>query len=322
MTSRVSSTMKAYIYDCKLPSSMRFSNEVPKPSCGPNSLLIRVKAAAINPVDYKIPKIPILGHIKNGKPVGIDFSGVVETVGQHVQNFKVGDPVFGLATSGSLAEYCTAEPHKIYLKPESISFTDAASLPTAAVTSLQSLRAGGNGPRILIVGASGGCGAYGVQLAKAVGAEHVVGISSNDKFVHSMGADRNVNYKESDVKIALQGSQFDMIYDTVTSPDDPDYEKMVRCFLKPGGKYIAINGQASDWLRKLVPFVWQRSNYELVLTNQDSADLQLLARFISEGKLKPVIESEQNLWEPGALESTFTSLQARRSKGKKVFTVD
>ena len=138
------------------------------PSCGRSEVLLKVKAGAINPVDYKMGRL--LGSV-----AGLDVAGVVEKVGDKVTQLKVGDEVFGIV-AGSLADYTVAKPETLSLKPAALSFAEAAAMPTTYLTSLQSIRdAGGlkEGGRVLVLGASGGCGVAAVQIAKAMGAgEH------------------------------------------------------------------------------------------------------------------------------------------------------
>ena len=135
------------------------------PSCGHSEVLLKVKAGAINPVDYKAGRF--LGPV-----VGLDVAGVVEKVGDKVTQLKVGDEVFG-SCAGSLADYAVTKPESLGLKPAALSFAEAAAMPCAYLTSLQSIRdAGGlkEGGRVLVLGASGGCGVAAVQIAKAMGA--------------------------------------------------------------------------------------------------------------------------------------------------------
>ena len=142
-----------------------------------------MKAAAINPVDYKLPRSVA------GKVVGFDVSGVIEKVGADVKDFQVGDDVFGSVSvvnreSGSLAEYAVLKMDGVAKKPEWLSFQHAAALPIAYLTGYQSLQMGNvkEGSSVLVIGASGGCGVAGVQLANAMGATRIVGICSGKNF--------------------------------------------------------------------------------------------------------------------------------------------
>ena len=132
------------------------------PTCGRGEVLIRVKAAAINPVDYKLGRM--LGSV-----VGLDVAGVVESVGNNVTSLKVGDEVFG-GVSGSLAEFAVGKPESLGKKAKCLSFVEAAAMPIAYMTSLQSLRDAGNlkpGSQVLIIGASGGL-CFTLGIAKSL----------------------------------------------------------------------------------------------------------------------------------------------------------
>ena len=147
--SAIPSKMRAAIWGWTGGASFDQSFKVP--SCGRNEVLIRVKAAAINPVDYKLGRM--LGSV-----VGLDVAGVIESVGSNITSLKVGDEVFG-GVSGSLAEFAVGKPESLGKKAKCLSFVEAAAMPIAYMTSLQSLRDAGNlqpGSRVLIIGASGG----------------------------------------------------------------------------------------------------------------------------------------------------------------------
>merc|ERR1719348_2235898 len=183
--------MKACI---RTSSGPAFTDSHYRPSDSPGSgeLLIKIKAAAINPVDYKVPKM-MLGPI-----MGLDFAGVVEAVPDTEISFKIGDEVFG-TTKGSMTEYALCKAATTALKPSEFSCEEAAALPTAYITALQGLRDKGSikeGDRVLVIGASGGCGLAGVHLAKALGAEEVVGVCSgrNKELVLGQGATKVVDY--------------------------------------------------------------------------------------------------------------------------------
>jgi NADPH:quinone reductase-like Zn-dependent oxidoreductase len=310
--------MKALLYSSLPPHSMSFS-DIPVPSASPGKLLIKVHAAAINPVDYKLASMPVVGWFKRGSGVGLDFSGTVEAVPKdHSGPFKLGDEVYGNST-GTLAEYCLADPGEISGKPKGMGHAEAASLVTAGLTSLQALQTGGtkSGSNVLVIGASGGCGSTGVQIAKALGAKvtGICGTSSID-FVKSLGADEVIDYNDKTALDALKGARFDVIYDTVTSPEDTDYS-FLKPALKSDARWVAINGFASDWARKLLPLIGERANYNLITTRHDGADLETLARMVEDGKLKAVVAGTYKLEEKDVWEA-FEKLKSRRTKGKQV----
>lgn len=186
--------------------------EVEKPNPSVNQVLVKVHAASLNKGNVVLLRSePFLARFAFGltKPKysipGGDMAGVVEAVGKDVQKFKVGDEVFGDLSSsgwGSYAEYVTIPETAVVLKPASLSFEEAAAVPMAGLTALQGLKKRNikQGDKILINGASGGVGTFAVQIAKAYGA-HVTAICStrNIDMVHSLGADRIIDYTKEDI---------------------------------------------------------------------------------------------------------------------------
>src|SRR5947208_10909532 len=177
--------------------------DVEKPVPNDNQVLVRVRAASVNPLDLTIrgPWLvrPILGMRKpKDTRLGVDYAGTVEAVGKNVTKFKPGDEVYD-GRHGALAEYvCALADRGVALKPPNITFEQAASVPVAAITALQGLRDKGKiqpGQKILINGASGGVGTFAVQIAKSFGTE-VTGVCSarNVDLVRSIGADHVIDY--------------------------------------------------------------------------------------------------------------------------------
>jgi NADPH:quinone reductase-like Zn-dependent oxidoreductase len=319
------STMRAILYGANKTFELK---TVPVPTPTATQVRVRVHAASINPVDYKLPGFPILGWLLRGKGVGLDFSGVVDSCAS--SSFKVGDRVVGNC-SGALADYVVAECAACAKLPNSVTFSDAASLPTVALTSLQALMDNGFQPghKVLVFGASGGCGSIGVQLAKAAGAAHVTGVCSgaNAEAVRALGCDVVADYTLGDAALqSLLATQapYDMTYDTVTSPEDKDYEPMSRMVLKPGGMHVAINGRGSDWLRALLSSALglnlHRRSHKLFLKRSDGAGLAQIMDWVAQGKVKPQVEQRYAFTLPD-VEAAFTRLKGRRTKGKLVIDV-
>src|SRR5437762_6926436 len=179
--------MKAIVYhEFGSPDVLRLE-EVDKPVPNDNQLLIRVRAVSVNPLDWHfmegtpyLGRLPAFGLLKpRVERLGVDYAGTVEAVGKNIKEFKPGDEVYG-NRFGAFAEYVVATDKALTFKPASLSFEQAASLPVAALTALQALRDNGKlqpGQKVLINGASGGVGTFGVQIAKAFGAE-VTGVCS------------------------------------------------------------------------------------------------------------------------------------------------
>jgi len=291
------------------------------PSPGTDEVLIRVQAAAINPVDYKLPKI--IG----GSVVGFDVAGIVEAVadGETNHEFKVGDSVYGFA-KGSLAEFARTSASRIAPLPKDFTFVQAAAMPTTYITGLQGLRKYGGlkpGGRVLIIGASGGCGTAAIQLAKALEASEIVGVCSgkNEKMVMKLGATAVVNYKKSNFADVYGNrkdeEKFDVVYDAASSSGKGEnYRSESFRVLRPGGQYVPINGSLVMWLRFL--FKCQAANTHLFLADVNTRDLKALAEFAADGFVKPII-AETLPFTGESLKKGFELLTSRRATGKIVF---
>lgn len=217
--------------------------EIPEPKAG--EVVIKVRDAGVNPVDWKIAE----GYLKDVMPLkfpvtlGTDVAGVVEAVGPGVTEFSRGDQVYGqagIATggSGSFAEFAVATPKTLARKPTAVDFVKAASLPLAGVSALQALtehidlRAG---QKILIHGGAGGIGSIAIQIAKHIGAEVATTCSKEDtEFVRDLGADKAIDYKTQRFEDIL--SNLDAVYDTVGGET---YERSFKV-LKKGGRIVSM----------------------------------------------------------------------------------
>src|SRR5215813_3838652 len=214
--------------------------EVERPAPGDNELLVKVRAAAVNPVDWKIRDG--LGDIFGLKPpliLGCEVAGTVEKVGRGINHFAAGDEVYGYlgAHSGGYAEYVAAEASEFVRKPKHIDFDTAASVPVASLTAWQGIFDHGkfaSGQRILITGASGAVGSAAVQLAKAKGA-YVIGTGSgrNEEFLRKLGTDEFVDYKKA--KLEDKISAVDLVFDTVGG----DTQERAFQTLKRGGVLVS-----------------------------------------------------------------------------------
>src|SRR5258706_1306854 len=215
--------MKAIIYDNAGPSGALKLADIEKPTAGDDEVLMKVRAASVNPFDSALLRHPFLRRIlsalskrKTTRP-GRDVAGQVETVGRNVTQFKPGDAVFGLC-GGAFAEYACASQSALVMKPDNASFEQAASVPLAGLTALQGLRKGKiqPGQKVLINGAAGGVGTFAVQIAKSFGAE-VTGVCStrNVEMVRSIGADHVIDYTVED--FTKRGQTYDLIFDLVAN---------------------------------------------------------------------------------------------------------
>ena len=327
--------MKAIVYcDYGVPS-LKFQ-EIEKPAPADDQLLVKVRAASVNPLDWHFiegtPYIMRAMGVGMRKPketrLGVDFAGTVEAVGKNVTQFKPGDEVFGGRT-GAFAEYvCVRESRAVAMKPASVTFEQAASVPIAGVTALQGVRDKGKvqpGQKVLINGASGGVGTFAVQIAKSMGAD-VTGVCStrNLDMVRSLGADHVIDYTKDDFTKADQ--RYDVILDNVANHSLSECRRV----LNPNGKYVLIGGggvQESRWLGPglthafkamfLSKFVSQQMGMMLAELNQK--DLAFLADLMQSGKVTPVIDKRYKLSElPQAIEY----LEQGHARGKVVITAD
>lgn len=307
-----SELMKAVVYRCYgSPDVLEFT-DVAKPTPADDEVLIKVAAAAVNPLDwhymrgspYFIRLGSGLGAPKNTR-LGVDFAGTVAAVGKNVTRFKPGDEVFG-GGNGAFAEYITVrEDRALVLKPANITFEQAASVPIAAITALQALRDLGKiepGQKVLINGASGGVGTFAVQIAKAFGAE-VTGVCStrNVEMVRSIGADHVVDYTKEDY--TRSGKHYDLIIDNVGNHS----LSANRRILTPKGIMVIVGGPKGNWLGPVMgpikalmysPFVGQ--DFVMVLARLRTQDLAFLSDLMQEGKLTPVIDRRYRLSEVAA----------------------
>jgi NADPH:quinone reductase-like Zn-dependent oxidoreductase len=296
-------TMKAIVQDRYGSGEVLELSTIDRPVIGDHDVLVRVRAAAVNPGDWAImsglPYIarpaPLYGLRKPKNPVrGTDVAGQVEAIGASVTRFRPGDEVFGWCR-GAFAEYAAASEDALALKPSNVSFEQAAGVPMAGAVALQALRDRGNvraGQRVLINGASGGVGTFAVQIAKSLGAD-VTGVCStpNVDLVRSIGADHVIDYTHED--FTRQGERYDFILDNAASTP----LSSLRRALTPTGMLVPNGGGFGNrWFAsggRLISamvsfqFVSQRLGRFLVAKKQE--DLIVLKDLIEAGKVTPVI---------------------------------
>jgi NADPH:quinone reductase-like Zn-dependent oxidoreductase len=323
--------MKAIVYcDYGSPDVLKFE-DVEKPVPGDNQVLIRVRAASVNPLDWhRMRGTPYIGRTEMGlrKPkvtrLGVDFAGTVESVGRNVTQFKPGDEVFGGRT-GAFAEYVSVrEDRAVVLKPANLTFEQAAAVPVAALTALQGLRDKGKlqpGQKVLINGASGGVGTFAVQIAKSFGAD-VTGVCStrNVDMVRSIGADRVIDYTRED--FTKGGQRYDLILDNVGNHSLLDCRRA----LNPKGKYVMIGGPAGRWIdplpRAFNAFLLSRfvtQDMGMFLAALNKQDLTILRDLMQAGKVTPVIDRRYRLSEVPA---AIRYLEEGHARGKVLITFE
>ena len=333
-TAAPGNTMKAIVYcDYGLADVLKLE-DIAKPTPQDDEILVRVRAAAINPLDWHYMRgTPYIMRLGTGlrKPknvrLGVDYAGTVEAVGRNVTQFKPGDDVFGGQT-GALAEYVTVRADRaVVLKPANLTFEQAASVPIAAITALQGLRDSGKiqpGQKVLINGASGGVGTFAVQIAKSFGAD-VTGVCStrNLGMVRSIGADHVFDYTKEDFTRSEQ--RYDLILDNVGNRPLLD----IRRIMKPEGRYVLIGGGGPDvgnWIGPLLgpikalvvsKFVTQEMGMFLAELNKQ--DLTILSDLMAAGKVTPVIDRRYTLSEVPA---AIRYLEEGHARGKVVIALE
>ncbi len=273
--------------------------EVDKPAVGEDEVLVRIRAASVHPDVWHVvtgrPYVLRLmgaGFSKPKNPIpGTDMAGIVESVGKSVTQFRPGDKVFGETiktnqwTNGSaFAEYVSVPQDLLALKPDSITFEQAASVPTAGFITLLNLREGSrlSGQNVLVNGAGGGVGALALQLAKAYGA-HVTAVDTASKLgmLRALGADEVIDYTKED--FTRRGVRYDLIFDV---PGNHPFSACRRA-LKPDGRYVLIGHEqfGASGKRFGVPMP----------TRQDA--MAVLREFLEAGKITPIIDSTFHLSE-------------------------
>ena len=286
--------MKAAVIDAFGPSANLEIRDITVPVIGPDQILVEVHAAGINPIDWKIREGMMSARYGEEFPMvlGLDASGVVVETGKAVTQFNKGDEVWARSDNGPgkcYAEYVALSPATVGRKPSELSHVEAGSMPLAALTGLIGLRDCGRlkaGDRLLIVGASGGVGVFAIQIAKIIGA-HVTAVCSggNAALAHELGADHVVDYTRDDV--LQSGERYDVIYDAIGTQDFSEASN----HLTESGVYITLvpvpgidfflPGQTERVAGKGYFVAWMPT----------TADLNVLAGWIHDGRLKPVIDS-------------------------------
>jgi NADPH:quinone reductase-like Zn-dependent oxidoreductase len=322
--------MKAIVYhDFGSPDVLRLE-EVEKPVPNDNQVLVKVRAASVNPYDWHfMTGTPYIMRIGVGllKPkdtrLGVDFAGTVEAVGKNVTQFKPGDDVFG-AKAGAFAEYVCGSERGLVMKPDNLTFEQAASVPIAGLTALQAVRDKGKvqpGQKVLINGASGGVGTFAVQIAKAFGAE-VTGVCStrNVEMVRSLGADQVIDYTKEDFTTGAQ--RYDLILDNVGN------RSLLECrrALKPKGMYVMIGGPKGDWIRPLDRVIkaallsrFVSQDMSMLMSDPTKEHWTALRDLLQSGKVTPVIDRRYPL---SQVPEAMRYLEEGHARGKVVITME
>ncbi len=322
--------MKAIVYRNYGPPDILRCEEIEKPVPKPNQVLLKIRAASLNPLDwhymrgepYIVRIILGLGHPKF-TGLGMDVAGEIEAIGAQITQFKPGDAVFG-SCRGAFAEYACTSEAALITKSENVTFEQAAGVRVAAFTALQGLRDKGHiqpGQKILINGASGGVGTFAIQIAKWYGAE-VTGVCStrNLELVRSLGADHVIDYTRED--FTTSQNWYDIILDCVGNHSLP----ACRQVLQPNGRLVMAGGEAGKWMLAAIgrtitaKAISTFSSQKLLslLAHPSKDDLQLLSELMKNDKITTVIDRCYSLSEtPEAMRY----LEERHARGKVVIVL-
>ncbi|MGA8100791.1 MAG: NAD(P)-dependent alcohol dehydrogenase [Candidatus Acidiferrales bacterium] len=324
--------MRAAIYTRYGPPEVVQVTEVEKPVPKDDEVLIKVRAASVNPLDWHFMRgtpylVRLMAGLREPKDtrLGVDVAGQVERVGRNVTQFKAGDEVFGTCR-GAFAEYACTPESKLFAKPGNVTFEQAASAPIAAFTALQGLRDTGQiqpGRKVLINGAAGGVGTFAVQIAKWFGAD-VTGVCStrNVDLVRSVGADRGIDYTQEN--FTKSGQHYDLFFDAVGN------HSLFACrrVLNAKGIYVPAGGSAGRWMigslaRAITAlvlswFVSQRLA-PFFLAKPSQTDLGVMHDLMKAGKVTPVIDRSYKLNE---VPEAIRYLEQGHARGKVVITLE
>ncbi len=321
--------MKAIVYRAYGSGDALRCEDVEKPVPGEGEVLIRIRAAGANPMDYHLMSgayimRPMTG-LRKPKPTcpGADVAGVVEAAGGKVTRFRPGEAVFG-AARGAFAEYVCAQEDRLALKPANLSFEQAAAVPVAGLTALQGLRDKGrvqSGQKVLINGASGGVGTFAVQIAKSFGAE-VTGVCStrNVDLVRSIGADHVIDYTGDDFSRITE--RYDVVFDTVGNRPLSAWRRIMipkgtfaAVGVRPGGPWI---GPLPYLIKLLVSSRFVSQKVVFFVARVNTVELEAMKELIEANNVTPVIDRRYLLSEAS---EAIRYLKAGHTRGKVVITV-
>lgn len=317
----------------EIKDSLAF-NEVSKPAVQATDVLIEVKAAAINPIDKSI----VLGNLQGLLPIpfpstsAYDVSGIVVEKGDDVSNFEIGDLVYSRVPQeqmGTIAEYVAVTSEAVSKKPGNISFEEAAGLPLAGLTALQSLEFAGikADDRILIHAGSGGVGSLAIQYAKAKGAYvYTTTSTGNVEWVKELGADRVIDYKKEDYKTIVK--DLDIVYDTLGQ----EYTSEAFQVVKQGGQVISVVGPLDEETATMFGMADYKlpeelatlsakkdASYKFIFMHPNGAHLVEIKTMIEDEKIRPIVDT---IYPFAESIDAFTHLATGRAKGKIVIKIN
>lgn len=306
--------------------------DIPVPRKG--EILVKVAAAAVNPVDWKLIKGALPG-VQPGS-VGFDVSGTIEAIGPDCDDttgWKVGDDVIAdtYPIGGSWAEYCRVPIAAAALKPSTTTFEEAAALPLCGLTAVQSLRNGGfqKDQTIAILGGSTAVGSLAIQMAKEMGARHIYATGSSSDLISGLGADTVINYREKSVMDELKGKDLDLVIDCVGGLD---HWKLAKACLGPKGCFVTIVGDDSGMLSTLGGILWRYflamfgyTKYVFTMASTKAPavieDMKYITELVEAGKLRPILDGRTFELNTESVHEMVKASMSHRAKGKLILKV-
>src|SRR5712691_4476427 len=324
-------TMKAIVQEGNGSADVLHLREIEKPALEDARVLIRVRAASVNALDWHTVHggflLTVISKIMRSKdyPVrGVDLAGVVEAVGKDVTDLAPGDEVFGTGR-GAFAEWSSSLPRALVRKPKELTFPQAATIGVAALTALQGLRDHGHlkpGQRVLVHGSGGGVGTFAVQLAKVLGA-HVTAVTGpkNVDLVSALGPNEVIDYTKQDV--TKRKERYDLILDIAATRSIGSMRKL----LVPGGQFVQVGASKSGgWLGvfgRIIALVVRSRVFKqrvlMYIAKSNQTDLTYVADLIVAGKVRPVIDRTYPLSKTA---EAVRYLGTGEARAKVVITVD
>ena len=308
-------------------------NQIEKPLINATDILIETKAAALNPIDFKL----VSGELKDMVPlsfpctIGFDVSGVIMKKGEDVTSFNVGDAVYARVPQeqmGTVTEYVAVDSGVVSKKPDNISFYEAAGLPLTGLTAMQALESVGlqENNKVLIHAGSGGVGSFAIQYAKAKGAfVYTTTSTTNVEMVKALGADRVIDYKSEDYKTIAE--ELDIVFDTLGD----NYTLEAFEVIKQGGKVTTIVGPPDQETAKLMGLTDYKmpeelsnritkksATYKFTWMQPNGEQLDAISTMVKEAKIKPVVDKVYSFAE--GIEA-YLYLATGRAKGKVIITL-
>jgi len=320
--------MRAITYTEYGPPDVLQFTEVAKPTPKDDEVLIRIRAASVNPLDWRLMRGKpfftriMIGGLRKPKVTrpGVDVAGQVESVGRNVTQFKPGDEVFGSCRGAFAEDACTSES-ALVMKPANVTFEQAASVPVAAITALQGLRDKGRiqrGHKVMVDGASGGVGTFAIQIAKSFGAEVTAVCSTrNVGTARSIGADQVIDYTRED--FTKNGQRYDLIIAANAYHSIFDYRGALNqdgVYVMAGGGWVQI--LQAMLLGPLLSLIGSK-NMCFFIAKLNKTDLVLLKDFLEAGKIVPVIDRRCPFSD---VAEALRYLEEGHARGKVVITME